>query len=264
LGYDATNKVVFLIANDLLQKNSPFMREQYHKWYSNRINKEFEMLTFGYAGVPLVLFPTSMGSYYQYKDFGMIDQLLGFIRNGKIKVYCPDSYDKESWYNTNIDNSQKIQNHLLYDDFILNEVIYKAMDETKHTKVITAGCSLGGYHAVNLAFRHPDKVSHTFSLSGAFDLRILIADYFDTNYYLNSPVDYMPNLNNEWYLKHINQMGIVLACGEYDQCRSYNYQLANILQLKNIGHWLDVKHGARHDWSFWNEALPKYLTAVNK
>ncbi len=236
------------------------MLEHYHKWYSGRINKEFEMLTFGYAGIPLLLFPTSMGSYYQYKDFGMIARLEWFIQQGKIKVYCPDSYDKESWYNKQIDDSQKVQNHLLFDDFLLNEVVYRAMDETKKQKIITAGCSLGGYHAVNLAFRHPDKVSHTFSLSGAFDVRILIDSCFDEAAYLNSPVDYMANLTNAWYLNHINQMGIVLGCGENDQCKSYNFQLANILQNKNIGHWLDVRSAAGHDWSFWNEALPYYLS----
>ena len=56
------------------------MREQYHKWYSNRIGREFEMLTFGYAGIPLLLFPTSKGTYYQCKDFGLVDTLEIFIK----------------------------------------------------------------------------------------------------------------------------------------------------------------------------------------
>jgi esterase/lipase superfamily enzyme len=245
-----------------LQKQKT-MREQYHKWYSGRINKEFEMLTFGYAGLPLILFPTSMGTYYQCKDFGLVTSLEWYVKNGKIKIYCPDSYDKESWYNEAINASQRIQNHLLYDDFILNEVIYRAMEETKQSRVMTAGCSLGGFHAVNMAFRHPDKVSHTFSLGGAFDVRILIDNYFDENAYFNSPVDYMANLTNKWHLEHIAKMGIVLGCGEHDMCKSYNFHLANVLQIKNIGHWLDVRSGAGHDWNFWNEALPHYLSLLN-
>jgi esterase/lipase superfamily enzyme len=78
------------------------MKEQYHKWYSSRLDKEFEMLTFGYGGIPLLLFPTSKGSYHQYRDFGFIKSIENYVKNGDVKIYCPDNYDSESWYNKKI------------------------------------------------------------------------------------------------------------------------------------------------------------------
>ena len=38
-------------------------------------------------------------------------------------------------------------------------------------KVAVAGCSFGGYHAANFAFRHPGYVSHIFSMGGAFNIK---------------------------------------------------------------------------------------------
>ena len=78
------------------------LSEEYHKWYSPIINRDFEMLVFGYAGYPLILFPTSKGSYYQNKDMGLIETARWFLENGKVKIHRPDSLDAYSWYNKSI------------------------------------------------------------------------------------------------------------------------------------------------------------------
>lgn len=33
------------------------MKEEYFKWYSPHLNRDVEMLVFGHAGYPVVLFP---------------------------------------------------------------------------------------------------------------------------------------------------------------------------------------------------------------
>src|ERR1700710_2473960 len=78
------------------------MREEYHKWHSASIDREFEMLVFGHAGQPVILFPTSIGSFHQHKDEGMTDVARWFLENGRIKLYCPDSIDAMSWYNRSV------------------------------------------------------------------------------------------------------------------------------------------------------------------
>ena len=54
------------------------------------------MLVFGHAGYPVILFPTSLGRYYQNKDFGLIDSVAHLLDTGKIKIYCPDGIDEQS------------------------------------------------------------------------------------------------------------------------------------------------------------------------
>ena len=234
------------------------MREEYIKWYSHPIGREFEMLVFGHAGYPVVLFPTSMGKFYQNKDFGLIETARWFVEQGLIRIYCPDSLDAESWYNRQISPDKRVQNHILYDTVIREEVVKRAMYECNTGKVALAGCSFGGYHAANFAFRHPEMSGYMFSMGGAFDIRMLLRGYYDENIFYNNPPDFLPGAEN-WALW---DMGIVLGVGEHDFCRPSNEQLSGILSNKKINHWLDIRSGGTHDWPTWKEMFPHYLSTI--
>lgn len=234
------------------------MGEAYKKWYSHNLNADFELLSFGHSGYPVLLFPTSMGRYYESKDFKMIDSISWFIEEGKIKVYCVDSIDKMSWYNKNIHPAERVKNHILYDKLLLEEVSTLARQETGHSKIITAGCSFGGYHAANFAFRHPWLVSHMFSLSGAFDIRGQLEGFYNDDVYFNNPVDFIPNNNHP----DLWQMKIVLGTSDRDICRADNERLSQTLNEKDIPHWLDIRHNANHDWPIWRQMLPDYLARL--
>jgi esterase/lipase superfamily enzyme len=235
------------------------LKEEHIKWFSPTLGGETEMLVFGHAGVPVIIFPTSMGSYHQNKDFLLIDAVAWFVENGLIKIYCPDSVDKHSFYNDTIHPSERIRNHVIYDRFILDEVVSRASEETGHHKVTVAGCSFGGYHAINFAFRHPSRVSNAFSMGGAFDITNHLDGYYDENVYYNNPVDYLGNLNDD----NLWKMGIILGVGEQDFCLPQNNRLADIMRQKGMPFWLDVRPNAVHDWPVWREMLPTYFGRMN-
>ena len=48
------------------------MNREHHKWYSPALHRDMELLVFGHAGVPMIVFPTSMGRFYDYEDRNMI------------------------------------------------------------------------------------------------------------------------------------------------------------------------------------------------
>jgi len=48
------------------------MNREYHKGRSSRLAREMEILVFGHAGVPVLVFPTSGGRFYEFEDRGMI------------------------------------------------------------------------------------------------------------------------------------------------------------------------------------------------
>ena len=52
-----------------------FMNREYHKGYSQELHRDMEALVFGHAGTPLLVFPTSMGKFFEYEDRGMIGTL---------------------------------------------------------------------------------------------------------------------------------------------------------------------------------------------
>jgi esterase/lipase superfamily enzyme len=234
------------------------LQKELLKWHSPAIGKEMEMLVYGHGGYPVIVFPTTMGRYHESTDFGMIEAAKWFVDNGKVKIYCVDSIDKHSWYNKDVHPSERVKNHLWYDKYILEEVIDPIRKEHGFEKVALAGPSFGGFQALNFAFRHPERVSHLFSMSGAFDVKSFLDGYYDENVYFNNPTDYMPSNDNPELWK----MDIVLGVGEWDICLEANQKMAEILQQKNINHWFDLRKWAKHDWPLWVDMFPHYLSRL--
>lgn len=234
------------------------MTEKYHRWYSPNLNMDVEMLVFGDRGYPVILFPTTKGRYYQNKDFGLIDSAKWFIDQGLVKIYCPDTFDWLTWYNKAVHPAERAKNYSRYDKMLLDELAPWAMHETGVNSVATAGCSFGGYHAANFAFKHPGKVRHLFAMGGAFDIKMFTDGYYDNNIYYNNPVDFLPGNNNPELWK----MNIILGTGDNDICKGYNMQLSGILNAKNMKHWLDIRPNANHDWPVWKQMFPHYLSAI--
>lgn len=238
------------------------MKEFYHKFYTQYLSRDFEMLVFGETGIPIILFPTSKGKYYEVKDFGLISAAEKFIDEGKIKIYCPDSIDQMSWYNYIIHPADRVKTHLAYERVILNDVIEFAKYETGNKFVGLAGCSFGAYHAANIAFKYPEKINTLISISGTFEIKQHIFGYYDEDCYFNSPLDYMPNLEDSWYLENIRKIKIILGVGENDFYINENKRMSEILHSKNIPHELDIRKDAWHDWQYWRKMFPDYLLKI--
>lgn len=221
------------------------------------------MLVFGNSGFPVVVFPTSRARYYQAKDFGLINSVAHIIDSGKVKIFCPDSIDNLSWYNQNIPPAERVKMQFRYEEVILNDVFEYAFQDTGFDKAAVAGCSFGGYHSANIAFRNPDKVGYLFSMGGASNIKRFLDGYYDVNCYFNNPPDYLSNLDDDWYLKRIKQMGIILGTGEFDMCLDENRVLSEILTQKNIAHWFDNRKNVGHDWHWWKEMFVDYLNKIN-
>jgi esterase/lipase superfamily enzyme len=232
--------------------------EHYHKWYSPRLNRDIEVLAFGTRGYPVILFPTSMGHFYENKDFKLIDSVNWFLEEGLVKIYCVDGIDEVSWYNKNIHPADRARNHHWYDQMLYHELVPLAQRETGVGRVATAGCSFGGYHATNFAFRHPDVVKYVFNMGAAFDIRDQVDGHYDDHVYFNNPMDFLPAAQSDFF----NDMFVVLGTGTRDMCWSANERMAEILRNKGINHWLDVRHDAEHDWPVWKQMFPHYLSLI--
>ena len=236
------------------------MHREYQKWYSDHLQHEMETLVFGHAGAPLMVFPTSMGRFFEYEDRGMIGVLAGKIDAGELQVFCPDSIDLESWYNKGAHPRHRIWRHMCYERYLLHEFLPFIRSKNHSSTLAVTGCSFGGYHAMNFALRHPDMVTHCVTMSGAYDVHQFLDGYYDEDCYFNCPIDFLPNMGDDWYLSRYRQMKIVLAAGEWDICLGHNLDMANLLSSKGISHWLDVwGDHAEHDWPLWLRMAGKYF-----
>ena len=218
------------------------------------------MLTYGHWGYPILVFPTTMGTHYQAKDMGLIESVQRLVEAGHFKIYCIDSIDQDSWYGRHLAPHVKVQNHIQYDKFLTHELVPMIQRDNHVEKIGVAGCSFGGYHAFNFAFRHPDQVAYLISMSGAFDIRTFLYGHYDDNVYFNNPVDYVPN-ETSWRYNH---MKIVLGTSDWDICLDSNLKMSGILNNKGINHWIDVRGWELHDWPLWQSMFPHYLSSLCK
>ena len=172
------------------------VNREYQRWFSPALNRDMELLAFGHAGAAVLVFPTSMGRFYQYEDSGMVETLSYHIDQGWIQLFCVDSVDGESWYNYSAPPHDRAVRHEQYEAYILQEAMPYIYGRNRSGYLIATGNSFGAYHAVNLALRHPDRVHKVIAISGAYGVPGSRGGYQGDDVYYNSPVDYLPNLGD--------------------------------------------------------------------
>jgi len=237
------------------------MNREYYKGYSSELQRDMEMLIFGYAGTPLVVFPTSMGKFFEYEDQNMVGILASKIDAGELQIFCPDAADTESWYNKSIHPRARVLRHLQYERYILHEMLPFLRWKNNAPRLAVTGCSFGGYHAVNFSLKHPDVVTYCVSMSGAFDIHQFLDGYYDDDCYFNCPPDFLPNISDDWFLTRYRKMNIVLGSADWDICLDQNVKLSAILHAKGVPHWLDVwADNSKHDWPLWRRMALKYFS----
>jgi esterase/lipase superfamily enzyme len=234
------------------------MKRDYYHWVSPTLGRTMETLVFGHAGAPVLVFPTTMGRFYQYEDFGMIGALQPKLDEGMIQLFCPDSIDSESWYNKAVAPQQRVLRHLDYEQFILREYVPFIRHHNPRPLIVT-GTSFGAYHAVNIALRHPSEFAKLVALSGRYDIRHFLNGYYDDTVYYNNPVDFLPGLSDPTYLEPLRRMEIFLVSGEHDIALATTRTLSEQLTAKGVANEHAIWWGYSHDWPLWREAIPHYL-----
>ncbi len=245
------------------------MNIEYYKWYSPHLGQDMELKVYGWYGKPMLVFPAQGGRFFEFEDFKMIDAISEFIEAGKIKVFTVDSIDNQSWANWDIHPADRAWRHEDYDRYITQEVvpfIKNSCQQSEH-KCIVTGVSMGAYHAGNFFFRHPDIFDTVIAISGLFQLQLFIGDYVDENVYLNSPLHYLPNLDDPWFLEQYRNSRIIVCVGQgawEDAMLADANSLRNILDSKSIPHWIDYwGNDVNHDWPWWRKMLPYFLSKLD-
>jgi esterase/lipase superfamily enzyme len=217
-----------------------------------------ELLVFGHAGTPYIVFPSSMGSFHEYEDTGMVGALGEKLHHGVLQLFCVTSVDRESWYNRAAPPRHRIDRALAYEGYLLNDVI-PLVRHRNPNGIGATGCSFGAYQALALALRRPDIIANCVALSGAFDIHRFLDGYYDQDCYFLCPPHFLPNLSDPWYLDRIRVNKWVLGTGEHDICLRDNERMSDLMTAKGIPHSLHVWQGMWHDWPWWQKMAQAYL-----
>ncbi|WP_343521646.1 alpha/beta hydrolase-fold protein [Pedobacter sp.] len=242
------------------------MNREYYKWFSHHLQREMELLVFGHAGRAVIFFPTRMARFYDYENWGIIASLSAQIENGELQVFCVDSIDGESFYNEEVFPSARIDRHLQYEKYLLEEVLSLIYEKNHCDYIETAGCSMGAYHAINLAMKYPWLFKKAVGISGRYDLTDNIGDFKDLlngfhsdEVYFNMPAQYMANLSDDRLLSAVRNMEIILAVGETDPFLKGNQQLSSLLWEKGIPNQFHTWESNAHRPHYWRKMAPLYI-----
>jgi esterase/lipase superfamily enzyme len=236
------------------------MHRSHHRWYSHALSRDMELLVFGHAGPPVIVFPSSMGAFFEYEDRGMVATLGNKLEHGHLQLVCVSSVDSESWYNRHVHPRQRVVRHLQYESYLLSDVVPFVRHVNHHAGVGVTGCSFGAYHAMVLALRHPHVFTSCITMGGAFDITQFLDGYYDRDCYLLNPPHFLPSLHDGHYLDQFRRNKWVLVTGEHDICRAANESFSGLLHAKGIPHSLHVwGFGSKHDWPDWRPMAAAYL-----
>ena len=226
------------------------------------------LVAYGHWGRPLLVFPAEQGRAGDAEHHGLIGAVSDLVDAGRVKIYCVDSSDAWTWSDRGVPIEERARRHEDYESWILHQVVpWIAGDCGGPQEVMTAGCSLGAYHAANIALRHADVFPLALCLSGNYDPTTWHAwgEHGEATYF-NNPMAYVANLHGEhldWLRSRLSLLLVVgqgawevHPTGALPSTRAF----AALLAGKGIRHELDVwGFDVPHDWPSWQAQLRHHL-----
>jgi esterase/lipase superfamily enzyme len=236
------------------------MHREHVRWFSPRLDRDMDLLVFGHAGARVIVFPSSMGRFFEWEDQGMIAALGEHLENGWLQMYCVDSVDADSWYAKWKHPADRAFYHARYDGYIRDEVVPLTQHRNQNPFLITTGASFGAYHALTFALRYPHLVGRAIGLSGVYDIREVTDGYTDEHVYPYNPAEFILGEWDQGRLDAMHRMDITLAIGQDDSLRGNSEYFSGRLWSKNIWHALRIWDGWAHDWPYWRQMIRQYVS----
>jgi esterase/lipase superfamily enzyme len=222
---------------------------------------------YGHWGRPVLAFPAERGDAGEFERRRMVGAIGDLIEAGRVKLYCVDSFDAESWSNTSIPLEERARRHHVYESWILDHVVpFIRHDSGGASELIACGCSLGAFHAANFALERADVFPLAICMSGNYDPSAWDGwgERGDAAYF-NNPMDYVAHLGGDHLEWLRGQVSLLLVCGQgqwEDTTGSLEAtrRFAALLESKGIRCEMDLwGFDVAHDWPSWRAQFAHHL-----
>lgn len=226
------------------------------------------VVRYGHYGRAVLVFPSEQGSAWDFESNGMVDAIGDLVDAGRIKVYCVDSVDDRTWSDKGISLEDRARGHAAYTSWVLDRVLpWMAEDSPGLSDAVVTGCSMGAFHALQLALTRADLFPVALCLSGNYDPADWQAwgERGEAAYFTN-PTDHVAHLGGEhldWLRSRLFVL-LVVGQGPWETHPTGSLpsarRMAALLGEKGIPHELDEwGHDAAHDWDWWQKQLAYHL-----
>jgi len=224
------------------------------------------ILVYGSYGKPLLVFPAERGHRYEWEERGMIHAIAGLIEDGRVKVYCVDSWDSETWQHGGLPLEERAQRHGAFESWLVEHVApWIHADCGGGQDIAVTGVSMGAFHAANFCLKRADLFPLAICMSGVYDVSVQGGGERGEAVYFNNPMDYVANTTGDHLDWLRSSASLVLVCGQgqwedttgaLDSTRRF----AELLGEKGIRYELDLwGHDVPHDWPSWQRQIAHHV-----
>lgn len=231
-------------------------------------DETLEVVRHGSWGRPVLLFPSEAGTAHDAERHGMLDAVRWLVDAGRVSLFCVDSLDAWSWSANDVPTEERARRAGTYSAWLSQAVLPWVLDQTGgDQQVITAGVSLGAYHAVHLTLQRADVAPLAIGMSGNYDPTTWNGwgEVGEATYFAN-PTAYVANMEGDhldWVRSRVSLL-LVVGQGPFEESPTRSLQatraFADLLSRRGIRHELDVwGHDSAHDWPWWHRQLAHHL-----
>jgi esterase/lipase superfamily enzyme len=224
-----------------------------------------QVLAYGHYGRPVLAFPSENGEARDWEERGMVEALAGPLEEGRLKLYCVPSFDRESWTRGDLALEERARRHGHYEWWVLTRLVPFVQADSHTHEIVVTGASFGAYHAANFCLKRADLFPLAICMSGVYDVSVQGGGERGESLYFNNPMDYVAHLHGDHLDWLRSRVSLLLVCGQgqwedttgaLDSTRRF----ADLLDQKGIRVELDLwGHDVPHDWPSWRQQLAHHL-----
>ena len=172
------------------------------------------VLAYGHWGRPVLAFPSEQGPCWQYEERGMVDAVAPLLDAGRIKLYCVDSYDSQSWQAHDVPLEERARRHGFYEWWILERVVpWIAADSGGAGEPRRHRCQLRRLPRGELRAQAGRSLPVAICQSGVYDVSVVGWGERGDSVYFNNPADYVSHLDGDHLDWLRGRVSLVLVCG---------------------------------------------------
>jgi esterase/lipase superfamily enzyme len=238
------------------------MKER-QQWYSPRLQREVSVVRWGTFGTPFLIFPTAGGDAEEIERFHIISALAPYLEAGRIKVFSCDSVAGQVLLAQEGTPEHRMWIMNQFQDFVGQELVPAIRTDcrTPDIEIVTAGSSIGAFHALAVLCRYPRVFSRALCMSGTYDLARFVGAPITDDFRAASPLHWLPNMPDSPHLHAIRERFVLLASGEGNaEDIGESWRTAHVLGARGIPNRVDSwGPDWTHDWPTWRKMLPAYM-----
>ena len=241
------------------------MKKTIDRWYSDRLQQDFNVARWGHFGVPVLVFPTAGGDAEEIERHHLVDACAGLLEAGRVKIYSCDSVAGRAIATATGTPEYRMWLLNQFHQAVRHEVIpaIKADMGGSAQRVVAAGASIGAFNAVALLCRFPDAFEAAIGMSGTYRVQRFLEGRWSEDLFFSSPLDFLPGLDGD-QLQLLQQRRVILASGEgAHEDIGESWAVADVLGKKGVPNRVDSWGPETiHDWPTWWRMLPQYLEEI--